>query len=661
MSTPVAETKPAEEQVPKEEVKEETSTTTSEEVQMKEVKKEATAEPSTAAEPSTTAEPSTATEPSTTAEPTTAMEVDSSQTETKPEATSGEETKPEVKANGATSDAKAKIDNKLRLNGAARKRFRWLLDQGYTREEAAQLAKEPLKTKELRDRFNADTKKVGKAEQVDVKVDEELKNLSGAAKKRFKWLLKNGYTEKEALKLAREPMNAIASKRNLSTNDGPPSKISKPTPEVAGGIVMAVAAKDYPTTSLTNAQTNAVKSAILKEVVQQKDSELKPRFESCVHVKGYLRVHCSDQETRQWLQRVVTKLTVPEGINLKVASEKNLLKGDIYTGYFTDSRGDTNEAILEFVESQNDGINTSKWKILTRKEIQNKQTIELMFTVDQASAKSIHNLGYELNYKFNKIKIRKQIKASDKAPVVANSNVRMARNMAPPQRERRTFNQPRPISSGSFVPIWDSNLPQKRAGNNFNQFDNPRNSGSGNGWSNGGNSFGLGGGGSGSFGMNNGGNSFGGSNSGGNGGRSNSGGNGGRSNSFMGSNSRSNSFGGSNNRSNSFGGSNNRSNSNSNSFGMGGGRGGNQSNSNRPFDLVDSLYDQLKLIGGTGGNNDNNNGNGYGSTRRSGGNNNGGGSNQWGRNTSSNSSFSGRSNSGLGNRNFFTTTRSGFF
>lgn len=646
MSTPVAETKPAEEQVPKEEVKEETS---SEEVQMKEADKEATAEPTKAAETSTAADA-------------TAMEVDSSQTETKPEAAaSGEEVKvkSEAKANGASADAKAKND-KLRLNGAARKRFRWLLDQGYSREEAAQLAKEPLKTKELRDRFNADTN------VDDSKIEEELKNLGGAAKKRFKWLLKNGYTEKEALKMAREPMNAIASKRNLSTSDGPPSKVSRPTPDAAGGIVMAVAAQDYPTTNLTHKQTNEVKAAILKEVVQQKDSELKPRFESCVHVKGYLRVHCSDHETRQWLHRVVTKLTVPEGIKLKAASEKNLVKGDIFTGYFTDSRGDTNEAILEFVESQNDGIVTSKWKILTRKEVPNKQTVELMFSVDPPSAKSIHNLGYELNYKFNKVKVRKQIKPADKAaPVVANSNLRTARSMAPPQRERRSLNQPRTNSSGSFVPIWDSNVPQRRSGNN--QFDSQRNSfssGSGVNWSNALNSFGLGGtGGSDSYGMSSsygGNNSYGGSNSGG--------GSGGRSNSFMGSNSRSNSFGGgSNYRSNSYGGSNSRSNSNSNSFGMGGGgggggRGGNQS-SNRPFNLVDSLYDQLKLIGSGGGNN-NNNSNGYGtSSRRSGGGggNSGAGSNQRGRNTSSNSSFSGRTSSGYGNRSFFTTTRSGFF
>lgn len=637
MSTPVAETKPAEEQVPKEEVKEATSAATSEEVQNKdEVKQEATTESSTAAETSTTP-----------------MEVDASLTDMKAEATSGTEEKPEVKANGAAGDAKAKNDKKLRLNGAARKRFRWLLDQGYSRDEAAELAKEPLKTKELRDRFEADTKPDTKA---DSKIDEELKKLGGAAKKRFRWLLQNGYTEKEALKLARQPMNAVASKRNLSTSGGPPNKVSKPTLDTAGGIVMAVAAKDYPSTSLTQKQTNEVKSAILKEVVQQKDSELKPHFESCVHVKGYLRVHCSDASTRQWLQRVVAKLTVPEGIGLKVASEKNLVKGDIYTGSFTDSRGDTNEAILEFVESQNDGLTTSKWKILTRKEVgQNKQTVELMFSVDPVSAKTINSLNSELNYKFNKVKLRKQVKPSEQGkPLAANTNVRMGRTMGPPQQmDRRTFNQSRPVSSGSFVPVWDNNTSQNRGGNNFNQLDNQRNSFSsrgGNDWASGNNAFGLGA----LLGMGNGrgNNSFrNNSSSGGNASYgSNSGGNSGRSNSYMGSNSRSNSFGGSSNsRSNSFGGSN----SNSNSFG--GSRGGNQSNSNRPFDLVDSLYDQLKLIGsGTGSGS--NNSNGYGGSRRS------GGSNQQRTRNTSNSSFSGRSSSsGYGNRSFFTTTRSGFF
>lgn len=603
MSTPVADTKSAaEEQVPKAEEKQETSTA-SEDVQVKS-EGEATKEPSTTAEP-------------------TAMEVDSSANETKPEAASGEEANP---AEGEKSE-NTKDENKNRRNGATRKRYKWLLEQGYSREEAASKAKEPLKVQEL----------------------EEFKSLSGAAKKRYNWLLKNGCSEKEALTLAREPMGA--SKRNLSANSGPPNKFSKATadPAVGGSMVMAVTVMDYPNTSFTKTQANEFKSAILKEVIAQKDSELKPHFESCTYVKGYLRVHCSDEDTRRWLQRVVSKLTVPEGMaSLKIIAERNLLKGDIYTGFFPDSRKDDNAAILEFVESQNESIDISKWKILSRKEVQNKQTVELTFTLDQASAKTLQGLGYELNYKFNKIKIRKQNKSGD-APTNANNNnnMRPVGNMGPPQM-RRPFNQQGPQPN---LNVWGSNYGQNRGGNNnFNRFDNSRNSFGSNsggfGWNNGGNSFGLGGGGG-----------------GGNSSSFGSGGSGGGSN---------NSFGGGNNPF-------------ANAIAMAANnRSGFQSNSERPFNnLIESLYDQLKIIGNStnsSGNNTNYNtgnysGNNFGSSRRPGsgggnnndnsGNNSNSNNNQWGRNTGNNpgtsSSYGDRSSNYYGNRSFFTTTRTGFF
>lgn len=673
MSTPATETKPAEEQqVPKAEIKQEKETTTT--------SSEATA--SAGAEPSS-------------------MEVDASKTETKTEAASGgEEAKTDAAAKPAegegtkAEDAKAKPERKFRLNLSARKRFKWLLDQGYSKEEAAELAKEPLKTKELRDRFNADTRKGPKPKDEKV-IEAEVKKLSPADKKRFSWLLQNGHTEEEALEVIQKK-RSTAPKRNMqmsSSNNGPPMKMSRPQP-VDGqpsALGMAVVPKNFPETTLTHAQSNEVKAAILKEVVQQKDSGTKPRFESCAHVKaGYLRVICSDGPTRQWLHKTVGKLTVPEGVPLKMVNEKNLLKGaDVYTGVFPDSKKETNEAILEFVKSQNDGLDISKWKVLSRKEPPNKQLVELMFSVDPASSKTIEKLDSELNYKFNKVHLRKQAKPGDSQGPVANNRNNVARvggaggrpggvggrPMGTPQR-RPVVNQPRPALN-SFVPVWDSNrsnLPQQ---SNYNQFDSMRSnsysSAGGNSWGtvNALSTLGLGNlGGSNGFGMDN--NSYGGSNS------------------FGGLDSfgtRSNSFGAGNN---SFGGSNSfRSGNNSlergsNSFGSSGtnlfsrrnGGGGQSGGSNRPFNLSDSLYDQLKLIGSSGALG--NNSNGFGSSRRtgggggggsanngqqsrrSGGNNNSRARNSGNANGSGGKAASSRSNN-LGKRNFFTTTRTGFF
>lgn len=395
MSEPVTESEPAAEQVPEVEVKQETSPASEDGAQ----------------------------QPMNGNSEATAMEVDSSKKESNLES-----------ANGAAKP--------FRRNGASRKRFKWLMDQGYSREAATQISQKPFEPKDMREKFIAETGFF--KEKINQLNEDRWEDLDEAAKRRVKWLIKNGYGEKDALRLAcDDPIDS--SKRNL------PSKQAAEAMEL---LVVAVAATDYPKTFLNNAQTDELKSAILKEVVQQKDSEMKPHFKNSDHIKGYLRVQCKDLETRRWLQRTVEKLDAPEGITLKVVTEKDVIEGDVYTGRFKDSSKDTSETILEFIDSQNEGIATSKWTVLNRTELPDTQTIELMFAVDEESAKSISNLNYELNYKFNTIRLRRK-----------NSYNRPTVKVPKPPNKKRSFQQ----ASSSFVPIWDSNFPKNRGGNNFNQ------------------------------------------------------------------------------------------------------------------------------------------------------------------------------------------------
>ncbi|XP_062539407.1 heterogeneous nuclear ribonucleoprotein A1-like [Armigeres subalbatus] len=588
-----------------------------------------------------------ATESSTETKPS-AMEVESSQTDTKPEVASSDEKKPEAASSeetkpadaNATSEesksAKPTENKRKQLRGiGARKRFKWLLEQGYSQDEAFELAKKRLEKGELLDRYLADK---GRKPMNPKVIDAEVKKLNPADKKLYTYLLQSGHSEEEALQaLKKKRKTTAAPNRQANSGGGAQNKMTKSTPNDSSGIVMVVAAKDYPAKTLTNAQSNEVKAAILKEVVQQKDSETKPRFESCTHVKaGYLRVNCSDGNTRQWLHKIVGKLTVPEGVPLKLLSEKNLIKGDVYTGVFADSKKEDNAAILEFINSQNDGLDTSKWKVLSRKEVPNKQSVEMIFSVDQASSKTIATLENELNYKFNKVQLRKQVNPNN-PPQQANRNNagRTGGRMGPPQR--RMQNQVMPRQMNSIVPVWDNNQRQQ---NNFNQFSNGNNFGNGLNLSssNGNNGFGMAS------------NLFGGNN-------------------FFGSSSNSN--GGSNNYGNNqqYRGNNSFGNSSRNSSGRSGNNSSMQSNTrNRPFNLSESLYDQLKLIGNSVGNG--NGGANYGSPQRrnaggsgqmrrtgGGGNNN---SSQGGRNSGGNSNSFNRGNV-MGKRNFFTTTRTGFF
>ncbi|XP_053684822.1 uncharacterized protein LOC128734580 [Sabethes cyaneus] len=420
------------------------------------------------------------------------------------------ETEPAAAANGVESkpagtEAKASTDESKKANGAkkerprfstvARKRFRLLIGQGYSRNEAARLAQEPLKP-------NVATKGQPKAK---FDFEEERKKLTGAAKKRLAWLLRNGYDEKEAIAQARKPMDTTRRGR-FGRFDGPraPTAFSlpanrKPVPSV---IAMAVVKSDHPAQVLTREQSSKIKSGILKQVTQQKDAQLKPRFEDCVFVNGYLRVLCSDKPTVKFLQQNVPKLELWKDASVKVVNEKSILRIETYVGHFTDSRQNSNEEILNFVECQNDGLSTSNWKILGRNEAPGK-VIELKFTMDPASTKIVRELGFELNYKFNKIKVEKVQKPA--APLQGST--------APPQRAApvasRRYNPPR----RTFVPVWENNMSKQTTFNrapspprrsNFDSYGgNQFNSGShGNNWGGNSNSFssngGSGGGGGGS-------------------------------------------------------------------------------------------------------------------------------------------------------------------
>lgn len=376
-------------------------------------------------------------------------EVDSAASEqAKPEGGDAAATTDETKA----ADGEKKEDdksNRPRLIGAARNRFRWFVKNGYGRDEAAELAKDPEKIKEIK----------------------EQRELNGNGKR---------------------PANG-------SGNGGPANKQAK---LANGPIRMVVATEKHPGEKLTTDQVNQIKSAILKQVVLQKDTvDVKPHFEDCSFVDGYLLVQCSDGPTVKWLQDVVPKLELWENANVKVSSEKFLQRADIYVGTFADSLQDSDKDILSFVESQNEGIAASSWTVLGRKENKPKKEVELILTMDAASGKLVFKQKFELNYKFSKVTLKKRKRIA--GPPQNNNANNNNNNRGNPNRPNNAGGRnPQRIynAATSFVPIWDNNLPgfnggQPRFNNNprgFNANRGPQNFRNQQRPNNNGNAFGLG-------------------------------------------------------------------------------------------------------------------------------------------------------------------------
>uniref|UniRef100_A0A1Q3FGC6 DUF4780 domain-containing protein n=1 Tax=Culex tarsalis TaxID=7177 RepID=A0A1Q3FGC6_CULTA len=308
--------------------------------------------------------------------------------------------------------------------------------------------------------------------------DKSTKRINGAARNRFRWLVKNGFSREEAAELSVDPekIKEIKEQRGLNENgkrpangsgNGPANKQAK---VASGPIRMVVATEKHPGEKLTNDQVNQIKSQILKQVVLQKDSiDVKPHFEDCSFVDGYLLVQCSDAPTVTWLQNVLPKLELWENANVKVSSEKALQRADIYVGVFADSLQDSDKDILSFVESQNEGIAASNWTILGRKENKPKKEVELIMTMDPASGKQVFKQKFELNYKFSKVTLQKKKRIAGPPQQYNNANNRANNNMNRAnvqggQGVRRIYN-----AAQSFVPIWDNNL----------RFNNNRNGGGG--------------------------------------------------------------------------------------------------------------------------------------------------------------------------------------
>ncbi|XP_055602942.1 uncharacterized protein LOC129751448 [Uranotaenia lowii] len=243
----------------------------------------------------------------------------------------------------------------------------------------------------------------------------DTSSLNTSSKKRFYWLVEQGYSKEEALKLAPDAAKVaelrakVNLKRKSETTGGSAAKQTK-----TEKIIVAVAHPDYPSAKITSEQAGKIKSAILKKVLDEKDTGIKPNFEECVFTNDYLRVTCSDSETFTWLKAIIGTLELWEGASLSVSNERKLQNIGVYNATFEDSKDESNEQIFDFIQSQNTGFDTGKWKIVSRKDIPSTTKVTLTFTMDPQSIKPLKDVDYNIKYKFGKVQIYKKDRETGK-------------------------------------------------------------------------------------------------------------------------------------------------------------------------------------------------------------------------------------------------------
>lgn len=265
--------------------------------------------------------------------------------------------------------------------------------------------------------------------------------LSGAARKRMRFLIKSGVTPEEARQKALKPMPKApktstgkvaeatkASKRPRSEGStpevNPTKKVKRQAVPMTGrkiaysqaakGIKMGITARNYPEELLTTEQMAAVQEAIMDKVREQgKKGSTKPHFYQAQQRPGWLAITCADEPTAEWLGGLGAALKPWEGADLRILEDKDMPHSEILIGYLPGSQDYSNEKILATIEAQND-LKATVWRVLRRNPV--GPTLEVTLSVDTQSINKLEQCRLEISYKFGQLKLRRKGKKVEATP-----------------------------------------------------------------------------------------------------------------------------------------------------------------------------------------------------------------------------------------------------
>ncbi|XP_045473776.1 uncharacterized protein LOC123680114 [Harmonia axyridis] len=263
--------------------------------------------------------------------------------------------------------------------------------------------------------------------------------LSGAARKRMKFLIREGMAPDEARKESSKPIGprpatGQVTKRNRSEDSAPkgeepkrekhetskvsqssgastsgaskaPAQIMPTNSQVAAGLKVSIMDKKYPEVILKMDQLKAIKKAIVKEIMAlDKEDSIKPNFQKSHMRRGWLSLTCSDEDTFEWLKSIQPKLKPWEGADLRITEEEELPHSEILVGYLPESQDLSSEKILTLVENQNEGLKTSSWRVIRRRP--SGPMLKVVISADRMSVERLRALNWRINYAFGQTGLR---------------------------------------------------------------------------------------------------------------------------------------------------------------------------------------------------------------------------------------------------------------
>lgn len=188
-----------------------------------------------------------------------------------------------------------------------------------------------------------------------------------------------------------------------------PRKEVLPAPtflQIVSRVKLGIIPAGYPDIELTVEQQEAVKEELLKKVLSQRHEKFKPKFVYCKAKAGHVMLSCQDKNTASWVKTTVPAIVPWENAQLSALEEAEIPRKDVLLAFFYRSKDDENDTILGYLESQNDDLDTSAWRIIHR-TVKNDH-VGWVFSVDSASMRLLEKWQFVVNYKFGQTLFRKR-------------------------------------------------------------------------------------------------------------------------------------------------------------------------------------------------------------------------------------------------------------
>lgn len=161
----------------------------------------------------------------------------------------------------------------------------------------------------------------------------------------------------------------------------------------------------HPEYRLKKITMNLIQKTILNLFPEAAEQGISPRFNGLSFSNGWILINCLDEETAKWVIPLEKILTAVTNVPINIVNAVDVPSGKIFIGSFKVSSLEDDARILGYIQSQNEKIETNKWKILKNVPSESGTTSTLTLLVDFASMAELRKRKFLIFFKFGSVQL----------------------------------------------------------------------------------------------------------------------------------------------------------------------------------------------------------------------------------------------------------------